>query len=206
MKKIFLILILSISTNMFFGQEFPIGEIKNYTESRAVSNNGEYFKDTQGVLNPYIGTWKYIGNGVEFTLKIQRVDEFLSNITGSSSYCYYDTLLVSYKLVKNNTIIVDNLHFPIINNLMGLTTYNYSMFDNYLPNENSIQGLFVDITNNVYVDAIIKRQMTLFNEPAKIHFKAFVNSNTSRRNPREFYQGMSTILSIPGDVILTKIN
>jgi len=204
MKKIFLILMLFITTNVIFGQEFPILEIKPH--SNRDLDNGDYYKDTQGVLNPYIGTWKYTGNGIEFTLKIQRVNEFLYNISGSSSYYYYDVLLISYKLVKNNTILVDNLDWPAINQLMDIMTYRYSIFETYLLNENSIKGGFDDMTNNVLVDAIIKREMTLFNEPAKIHFKAFVNSNTSRRNPREFYQGMSTILSIPYDVILTKIN
>lgn len=202
MKKIFLILIFLITTNVVFAQQFPVLNTKPYDRVYRYFNNGDYYKDTQGVLNPYIGTWEYTGNGVEFTIKVQKVEQFLSNIPGSSSYYYYDVLLVTYKLVNNNNVLVNNLDKPAINQLFST---DYSVFETYLSDESCVDGLFADVTNNVYVKARMKFELNLTGAP-KIHFRAVVNSSTVRGNPKEFYQGMSSILSIPGNVTLKKID
>ncbi|WP_159802464.1 hypothetical protein, partial [Flavobacterium sp. MK4S-17] len=111
-------------------------------------------------------------------------------------------ILVTYKLVKNNTVVVDQLDKPLVYTLIDSPGYN--RYTKYYPDK-GIKGTFHDLTNSVYVESRIKKLLTLAGEPQKIHFRAVINSSTHRGKPREFYEGMSSMLSIPFDVELVKI-
>ncbi|WP_370515984.1 DUF6705 family protein, partial [Flavobacterium sp. MK4S-17] len=72
-------------------------------------NKGDYFRDTNNVLDKFTGTWQYQQDNTTFTLKMRKVNQFLMQAPNAEFYYFKDIILVTYKLVKNNTVVVDQL-------------------------------------------------------------------------------------------------
>ncbi|WP_159802462.1 DUF6705 family protein [Flavobacterium sp. MK4S-17] len=203
--KINIFLLLFIASQYLQAQTPPVLQYKTLEDDNLETNNiekGDYYRDVNNVLDRFTGTWQYQQDNTIFTLKIRKVNQFLFQAPNADFYIYQDILLVNYKLIKNNTVLVDELDKPLIYKLID--SNNYNCYFRFIPNE-GIYGTFIDLTNRVYVESRIKKLLTLAGEPQKIHFLAVVNSNTHRGKPKEFYEGMSSILSIPGNVELVKI-
>lgn len=75
---------------------------------------GNYIKDTNGILDPFVGIWKYQNGNEIFTVKIDKVIK--TNLSDTNEY-YQDKLLGGYKYEKNGVVLVDKLSF------------NYNIFD-----------------------------------------------------------------------------
>lgn len=164
---------------------------------------GDYVKDFFNELDPYVGTWKYEGNGKIFILKIQKVPMFYESIGKT----YHDDLLVTYKYEKNGTVIVDNLNAPIITSFENLSNsegkkYNTFSLDFYM-NEFFLTGTMKDIPFNISTNAEIHPiDFGVIGVTPKI--KIYFNSMISYRgNPESFYVGKPAF-EIPNNVELIK--
>ncbi|QQV03229.1 MULTISPECIES: DUF6705 family protein [Chryseobacterium] len=68
-----------------------------------------YLKDTNNILNKFVGTWAYSQNGKVFTIILQK-----SEMVKLINY-YVDELNGSYKFIDNGVIIVDTNNYPLLN-------------------------------------------------------------------------------------------
>ncbi|SFT60591.1 hypothetical protein SAMN05421857_2034 [Chryseobacterium formosense] len=163
---------------------------------------GDYVKDSYNQLNPYIGTWKYEGSEKTLILKIQKVPMFYENIRKA----YSDELLITYKYIKNGTVIVDNLNAPIITsfeNISSIDAKKYGTFSlTYFMNELYLTGSIKDIPLNITTNAEIHPVNPVngtFNT-IKIYYNGMIST---RGNPDSFYVGKPTF-ELPNKVELIK--
>lgn len=187
-------------------QNPPILNYKTFNNDITEGNTiekGDYYQDTNNVLNQFVGIWQYQNGTTTFILKIRRVNQFLCQAPNSDYYYYQDNIIVNYKIIKNNVVLIDELNKPLVYKLTDSNRYNN--YFRYYPNQ-GISGTFQDLTNNVFVDSILKREFTPSGATPQLHFLVSINGSTHRGNPREFYQGMSSMLTIPNDINLVKID
>ena len=163
---------------------------------------GDYIKDTENKLDQYVGTWEYNdGSGNIFTLKLQRVNQFLNDL-GGNRYSFSDEIIISYKLIKNNILIINKLNdiipleVPSSDDLLGFGfVNNFHSYDN-------LEGFLGDETYNIIANCEIIKLYTPVGQPEKIMFKL---TKPFKRNDPSFYQGLSETYSVPNNVELTKL-
>ena len=69
--------------------------------------NNNYIKDTENVLNNFVGTWQWTNGTSTFTIKLEKVEHWkMPNDT-----YYIDRIFGGYKYIDNGTLIVDKLIF-----------------------------------------------------------------------------------------------
>jgi hypothetical protein len=194
MKNIFLITILS----------FAIFNCKAQVISLTTTNyynipNGGYVKDLDGVLNPFIGTWKWTNGNSEFTIVFVKKEMY--NASGLNNY-YEDTIMGGYKYIENGIVIVNTLNFSTEFTLNDTSTYN-----NYAPIISNIHSPFnrlsITITDKIKAKGC-DADFTLINPGSgtitaqwKMRDREHWNINGQNPLPQGF--------SIPVNVILTKI-
>ncbi|WP_296142895.1 DUF6705 family protein [uncultured Flavobacterium sp.] len=178
--------------------------LRTYPQSQAQltsydSQNGDYIMDTTNNLNIYEGTWIYNDNlGTIFTLKLRRKDRVLLD-TGNT-YNFADMIISTYKLIKNNILLFDNLNHALPSEIAE----DDGDFG-YLSNVSSfsdLDGGFEDVTYNIFANCEIKKLVTPAGQPEKISFRI---SGAIRRNPQSFYLGLPSTFSVPTNIVLTKI-
>jgi hypothetical protein len=167
--------------------------------------SGDYIKDTNNRLNPYVGTWQYNnGSGTILTIKMQKKSQLIS-ISRNGNYRYFDKIITTYKLVKNGVTLVDNLNLPIPNdfNNLGVENNKYGQFYNggsiYF-----ISGKITDLTLGIITSAELEYIITGVNTPPQIKFSMYGN-DSYRIHPDSFYEGKPTF-EIPNFKLLTKID
>ena len=205
MKKIIVILILVISNACAVAQNPPVlrtlpSRIK-LTQEGFDAKPGDYYKDLDDELDKYIGTWVYDdGNGTVFTLNLRKVEMYY---TPGTNYRYTDKIIVTYKLIKNHELLVDNLSLPILPSFANIPDeiglkygyYGLSVADN------TIDGFITDLT----LDIIRTSKIYYLPQPSgnpKIKFSIF-SASALRKQPKEFYVGKPQTI-LPNNVILTK--
>jgi hypothetical protein len=155
MKNIFLFAILFASTSHMECQTtYPL---TNYTNDVLHSNN--YIKDTTGILDKFVGTWKYTNGSDEFTIKIIKKEK--DNIFGSRDY-YKDMLYGGYRYIKNGSLIINRLDFTF----NDIYDPNYPIIlgsGNLSNNNNSISLLGDDVIVHkpVYIELKIIDSSTI---------------------------------------------
>jgi len=65
--------------------------------------NGIYYKDIDGDLDKYVGTWKYTNGTTSLTITFKKVIQYYNG------EWYADKLVGDYKYVKNGVVILDYL-------------------------------------------------------------------------------------------------
>ena len=154
--------------------------------------------DTTNNLNIYEGTWIYNDNlGTIFTLKLRRKDRVLLD-TGNT-YNFADMIISTYKLIKNNILLFDNLNHALPSEIAE----DDGDFG-YLSNVSSfsdLDGGFEDVTYNIFANCEIKKLVTPAGQPEKISFRIY---GATRRNPQSFYAGLPSAFSVPTNIVLTK--
>ncbi len=70
----------------------------------AVIPNNAYIKDTNNILNKFVGTWKYENNGKNFVLDLQK-------IMAEFSHYYVDELNGFYKYTDGSLTIIDTSNY-----------------------------------------------------------------------------------------------
>jgi hypothetical protein len=206
MKKIIVLLIIVISNACAVAQNPPVlrtlpARIK-LTQEGFDAKPGDYYKDLDNELDKYVGTWVYDdGNGTVFTLNLRKVEMFY---TAGTNYRYTDKIIVTYKLIKNYELLVDNLSLPELNTLENTPSSincKYGLYGLSVAN-NTIDGFITDLTLDIIRTSEIKYLPQPSGNP-KIKFSIF-SASALRKQPKEFYVGKPQTI-LPNNVILTKI-
>ncbi|MCX8526486.1 hypothetical protein OF897_21465 [Chryseobacterium formosus] len=206
MKKHILIFLLIIMNYSCKAQQQPVLRTLSFQDTfndDFYFEKGDYVKDMYNQLDPYVGTWKYEGNGKTFILKIQKVPMFYDVL----SKIYKDKLLVTYKYIKNGTVIIDNLSAPVITSFENLSdiegkkygTFSLISFMNEIFLSGSIKDIPLNITTNAEIHPV---NFGVLGETPRI--KIYYNGlNSFKGNPASFYVGKPTF-EIPNKVELIK--
>ncbi len=162
--------------------------------------HGDYVKDTQNQLDPYVGTWKYEGNNMTLILKLQKIPMFYEDI----SKTYRDELLATYKFVKDGVILVDNLNAPLINTYHNVNEESGKKYGTFSLSQNmqNLDGSITDIPLNILASSYIypiNISNGTFNQ-IKIEYNGI---NAVRGNPKSFYVGKPTFI-LPNRVVLIR--
>lgn len=201
-KYIILLLIISFFTTCKAQIRQPQREISQ-TEHHLSSyrpQNGDYIIDTTNNLDIYVGTWIYNDNlGTIFTLKLERKNQVLCE-TQNNNYSFYDNIIATYKLEKNNIVLFDNLSAILPNEILS-SDEPFGYFGNP-SNFNDLDGSFHDVPYNIISECTIKKITTSVGQPEKISFRLY---GGRRRNPESFYTGLASAFSIPNNIELTKL-
>ena len=161
------------------------------------SKIGDYIMDTTNNLDIYEGTWIYNDNqGTVFTLKLQRKNQVLNDI--GNSYYFYDQIILTYRLEKNNVVLFDNLDSTLPNEIVEDEGFGYL---GNSANFNDLDGSFIDVAYNMSSSCTIKKLNTPSGQPEKISFRLY---GSRKRNPPSFYVGLPTFFSVPNNIELTK--
>lgn len=204
--KNYILLFMLIMTCSCNAQQQPILRTLSFEDTfneDYFSKDGDYVKDIHNQLDPYVGIWKYEGNGKTLILKIRKVQLFYNGISGT----YRDKLLITYKYIKNGTIMIDNLDLPLINSFDNLSNdqgKKYGAFSlNKYDNELFLSGSLTDIPLNILVSTEI-HPVNFGISGATPKIKISYNGNNSYRgNPESFYVGKPTF-ELPNFVELVK--
>ena len=158
---------------------------------------GDYYKDVDGLLNKFTGTWKYISGNEEFVVKILKVNGY--NFAGSNDYSE-DILFGGYKYVKNNATIIDKLNF---------TYNNLNDYQNFAP----FMGGSGQFSNNFQSISLLGDDLVV-GKWLYIDLEVIPNTNPVqmrwKTSPRENIRLNNTLPSqgagngIPKDIILIK--
>ena len=199
MKKTFFILSLSIAMISCNAQN--IITLESFTLNDLDNNN--YIKDTSGILNPYVGTWRWTDTTTNSEFTVVFLIKTMYNPNNLLNYSE-DTVMGSYKYIQNGNIIVDKLVFDINN----ISSPNYALI---LSN---ISSPFSELSLNLFdivkgkscegdfelIDPVSlpNGQLTSNQARWKIWDKEHWKINGTNPLPQGF--------SIPTNVILTKIN
>jgi len=178
-KNIKYSIILAFVCVIMYAQQFPILRTVSYEQRNLLTYNlqdGDYIKDVNNQLDAYVGTWKYISPDRTLTLKMIRINEFLTKSLSNSPddfYVYKDVIILKYKLEDSNgNVIFDNLN-SVIPSFM--TNEVRSVLDGD-ENTNFINGTFTDFTKMVSVGRCeIKKLPSITGQPEKIYFELFEN-------------------------------
>lgn len=159
---------------------------------------GNYAQDTSNSRDEFVGTWQYNQNGVLFQLRIFKQDQVLEKkeLNGQVlDYYYYDYVILKYKLVKNGTVLFDNINDNSIN-----TDESYG----YKEINSDLRGGLTDMTRNVRGYYLIKREP--FSSTPKIRFNLILG-NYKMLNDPSYYDDGQPLFSIPtGGIEMIKIN
>ncbi|WP_271784518.1 DUF6705 family protein [Aquimarina algiphila] len=79
----------------------PIEKQQYYIDNNIEIKPNTYFKDVNGVLNKFVGTWKGTSNFKNYELQVFK------NIWSNSS-SKNDELLAKYKITSNNGTVIEN--------------------------------------------------------------------------------------------------
>ncbi|MGR7813603.1 DUF6705 family protein [Lacinutrix undariae] len=103
MKNILIVLLnLTMFATLYAQEEqvIPLVRLGEYVEQEDVVY---YYKDVNGDLNKFLGTWKFEDNTTELIIKIylnEHADYFGS---------YYDDIYIKFKYIENGIVIYDTL-------------------------------------------------------------------------------------------------
>ncbi|MFY8187315.1 MAG: DUF6705 family protein [Flavobacterium sp.] len=113
MKKIQIILLLLVGISLKINAQQPEVDLFNGRKTGS-KDNGTYYKDLQGILNPFVGTWEceYFENGInkKFVLTLTKTEAFFFPWGNYGSY--HDGLLYNYQIYHNNTLIYSSIQNP----------------------------------------------------------------------------------------------
>lgn len=104
--------ITSIIIMLCFTAKAQYTSIQNLDSPSNFPSQGVYYKDLNNILDPFVGTWKYIQGNNEFEIILEK--KLMSSQNG---YYYLDTLIGSYRYVENgveevNVLNTHDLSFP----------------------------------------------------------------------------------------------
>ena len=98
MKKIILILLVCCVNLIFAQQVFPLNTPKIDTP------NGAYYKDLDGELDQYVGTWKGNWEGKTVFLQLKKI-KYKSLVGNDGSYYFSDKIVGERKIISANGMV-----------------------------------------------------------------------------------------------------
>jgi len=185
-----------------------------YDSKAELGKNGAYYKDTQGYLNQYVGTWLYTNSTTNLKITFQKEYFAQQNAFGT----YYSDVLVGEYEYKVNRVTV----FSTLNNLNILNTspYTYNIFDlNRHPNyDNCFQCTIANQRLVLYYDeptndnSSLKGLMYIHtfieNGQTKLYMSLYTDYNGMDINKYNIHlPATTTQLTLPnGNYIFNKVN
>lgn len=194
MKKIILILLITILNSISAQQIFPLDASKLHAPKSS------YFKDLTGELSPYIGLWKGNWNGKTLYLEIRKIKDRSTSNDGT----YYDSdqLVAERKIVAASGIIeVDRItnfdkNSPEFYGLFGQQKHFSQKYLLFQPKNMCAKGANVNIT---FTNAQ-KTQMNLHYD----YIPHSINESCQYYN-LIMVQGQDWPFNFPKDVTLIKL-
>ena len=192
-KYTILLLITFISISCKAQNTYPLS---NY-DSRNLKNNN-YIKDTQGVLNPFVGTWEWSNGTTSFRVVLTKEEHWNG---GNTDNYYTDKILGGYRYIENGNLIVDKL---IYTTNFTTDTSTWSAFSSILG------GVSYPDTNilNISVSDVIKGKdcrATMILQPNTNGNLQAIWSLFDQETSNYYGAIKQQGFSIPTDVILTKL-
>ncbi|MDR6967131.1 hypothetical protein J2X31_001138 [Flavobacterium arsenatis] len=209
MKTKVILIFVMLASIYSYAQQPPVLRTLSYLQKRASSyspESGDYIKDFQNQLSPYIGTWKYEGNGKIFTLRLQKVNQlFFGQSYSDITYFYFDALVLTYKLQNNDgSVIYDNM--DLVPTTMFSNEFGYFTG---MDSNDYLNGSFRDFTTNVLVSHCeITKLETTAGQPDKIYFELFESHTSLRKTPNQptnYISGVTPLYSVPNRIELVRI-
>lgn len=146
-----------------------------------------YLKDTNNILNKFVGTWIYSQNGKIFTIILQK-----SEMVKLINY-YVDELNGSYKFIDNGVTIVDTNNYPLLNSkLTGAQLWE--------GNPNKVSIYFYDPERPKMSCKVILTYSNI-NGIEKLHWDLKLTGYVSSRDPN---MNPATDFRVPTNVELIK--
>jgi hypothetical protein len=166
MKKILNIILLCISATNCNSQT----QILDISQDRGTDNlTGAYYKDLNGYLNPFVGTYVYTSGNTSLKIVLQK-----KTMSSVNDRYFHDYLVGEYRYVNNGIEVVSTLNnlsqnfsnawnYNIGGNLI-ISQGNTGCFD-CVPNEKAWKGGLVDSSTGNTAELIIRR-VTVNGAPA----------------------------------------
>ncbi|MFY8187318.1 MAG: DUF6705 family protein [Flavobacterium sp.] len=194
MKKIIQIyswLLFSLSVPVF--AQSPTVDITTFPYNHV---NGIYYKDIQGLLNKYVGTWEceYEENGInkKFVLTLTKIEEFYMGVSGPTFYT--DGLVYQYDIYHNNNLIYNSPTSPFPQAGIRPNDKTAMIFVDYLR-----RGIIFDV--EIQYAPVIQQGG---GGQERLYFDRATASQTLNRyhrdNPTESYSSM------PTNIFLTRVD
>lgn len=162
------------------------------------SKKGNYAQDASNLRDQYVGTWEYNQNGILFQLRIFKQDQVLVKLEENGQildYWYEDCIILKYKLIKNGTLLFNNL---------GDNSYDIKQSYGSKEDSGYMDGFILDQTRNVRGFFVMGRLPG--NALPKLGF-TLLTSNFTKLNPESYYDDGQPLFTIPTDGIeMVKIN
>jgi len=105
MKNILITLV--ILTALSCKAQTPIVSFTDYYINDTSYTENMYIKDTEGLLNPYIGMWKWESGNNSFTIIIEKIEMVHQN--DSKIKRYRDKLYAKIEYIENGQVIFNTL-------------------------------------------------------------------------------------------------
>jgi hypothetical protein len=127
--------------------------------------SGTYIKDIDNEFLPYVGTWKGVLNGKEYTFVFQVFPHHL--FTNSSGFYHYEDVLKAKYEVKD--IITGSI---LISTLSALNYEDFLINSLATPNNGILSCNFIDTPNNCY-NTITFSLTNVLGAPNQIRYGGF---------------------------------
>lgn len=193
MKKIILILLI-FSINYIDAQQiFPLNTPMIDTP------NGAYYKDLEGELNPYVGTWKGIWEGKTLYLELRKIKR--RRTANDGTYYDIDKIIGERKVISSSGVVeIDRIinfdeDAPEFNGIFGQYKNFNQKYLLFQPKNMCNKTANVDI---IFVDAQ-KTQMKLHYE-----YNPLGINETCQYYDQIMVQGQDWPFNFPKDIVLTK--
>ena len=197
MKTLLIVIVSCFGFSFFVAQAQTTYPLSNYDVFNLKNNN--YLKDTEGVLNPFVGTWEWTnGSNTAFRVVLTKEEHWDG---GNVSDYYVDKILGGYRYIENGALIVDRLTYTTdftsdtstwaaFSSILGSVSYpettklKISIYDK-LKSKSCLATMVMEVSQNGGLQA---------------HWILF-DHETGNFSGATKQQGFS----IPTDVILTKL-
>ncbi len=195
MKTIIKLLILFIAIQGSAQTEIPL---ENYysPENDDKESSAYYYKDVNGVLNKFLGTWRYQSNTELFEITFTKI---IKKKTGMGYY--KDELTCRYKYIKNGQVIYNTYTMNSTPN----SNPDYFIFGKRIRKEdlNTIKLTYNEPgVRGAYTDVLVLKHF--YRTRDKIESLDWKTSRILRIDPNNPGQFISEF-KIPGKMILTKV-
>ncbi len=197
MKVLLNILIVIIGLQGIAQTEIPL-EDKPKKENKTKTTSNFYYKDSNGVLDKFLGTWRYQSHTELYQITFTKKEKVRTGM----GY-YKDKLISRFKYIKNGQVIYDNYSAPITEENNPSTDISGGWFRNgdmnsakLMYNEPDIRGGEWDTLSLTYIQQGR-------DENAVKNLKWFINTSLQPvpGNTGEY----TTVYKVPYEMILTKV-
>ncbi|MGI9652449.1 DUF6705 family protein [Chryseobacterium sp. RLHN22] len=183
MKQILAILLLTMTVNC--KAQSPVYTLGSNTPTRIPIDS--YIKDSDNLLDKFVGTWKYNQNGKIFTVNLQK-----SEMKKLATY-YVDELNGFFKYIDNNSTIVDTSSYPLSNSKITGAWIS-------VDNPNKVILLFND-PERPKMSSRVTLTYSNINGVEKLHWDLKLTGYVSSRDPN---MNQATDFRVPTNVELIK--